>query len=60
MSVVTPDKPTEVFLGFTYFLDPVAGRVTQSGLTDIKTNSNLSFTNHSIFDATELQNLMAS
>jgi len=30
MSVVTPDTPTEVFRGFTHFLDPVAGRVTQT------------------------------
>lgn len=62
MSVVTWDTPTEVFRGFTHFLDPVAGRVTQSGFIDITTNSNLSFTNDTtrIFDATDLQTLMVS
>jgi hypothetical protein len=60
MSVVTTNTPTELFRGFTHFLDPVAGRVTQSGLIDITTNSNLSFTNYSIFEATDLQTLMAS
>jgi len=60
MSVVTPDTPTEAFRGFTHFLAPVAGRVTQSVLINITTNFNLSFTNHCISDATDLQTLMAS
>lgn len=60
MSVLTPDTPTEVFRGFTHFLDPVAGRVTQSGPIYITTDSNLSFTNHSIVDVTDLQTLMES
>jgi hypothetical protein len=57
---LTSDTPTEVLYGFAYFLDPDAGRVTQSGLIDITTNSNISFANHSTFDAADLKTPVAS